>query len=86
MTEEIKGIEKITDMITKQQVGLVATHKASCAFYGLKETEETAKDSKEFLKIFAEFFRNASECLVKTEKKRGAGRVKENPRGTTQRM
>ena len=59
--------------------------------YGLKETEETAKDSKEFLKIFSEFFRNACECLVRTEKKRGGGRVKEKPKvamkpGATEEM
>jgi hypothetical protein len=44
--------------------------------YGLKETDETAKDSKEFLKIFSEFFKNACDCLVSVEKKRGEGRAK----------
>ena len=77
MSDEISGIEKITDKIAKQQAALVVTHKNATTFYGLKETEETAKDSKEFLRIFSDFFKNASECLEKTEKKRGGGRVKE---------
>lgn len=48
--------------------------------YGLKETDETAKDSKEFLRIFSEFFRNSCDCLVSVEKKRGEGRAKERPK------
>lgn len=77
MTETITGLETITNNIAKDSAKLVLTHKTSTAFFGLKETEETAKDSKEFLKIFSEFFRNAADCLVKVEKKRGGGRVKE---------
>jgi hypothetical protein len=80
MTEEIKGLEKITDNISKQSAALILMHKTSTAFYGLKDTDETAKDSKEFLKIFSDFFRNCCDCLVKVEKKRGEGRVKEKPK------
>jgi len=42
--------------------------------FGLKETEEMAKESKEFLKIFQDFFKNCVDALPKEQKTRGMHR------------
>jgi hypothetical protein len=42
--------------------------------YGVKETEEMAKESKDFLKIFQEFFKNTVDALPKEQKTRGQKR------------
>jgi hypothetical protein len=72
---ELTIIEKKCIDYAKKKVSLIAKHEETVKFFGMKMTDEVAKESKTFLKIFSDFFEQCEKALPAEEKKRGGGRA-----------
>ena len=68
---ELTIIDKKCSDLIKKKDGLVTKHEDTVKFFGLKMTDEIAKESKTFLKVFMDFFEQCEKALPAEEKKRG---------------